>query len=221
MSHKSTKVSNQTQNQQGEVSLSLSQLSDTSFSGSLANNDLLKFNPISLNWENATTSQAGSSLQYIRIGTGESDEYQNSGASGFSSNSVLYLYDTSPINLIPNATINNYLATDWIESVNLPAGVYQFIARFTADFSASTGFLNYRLRRTNANQNISSKAFVNGVAYAQNNRYLPKVINSSANITTNTNVVSLTVDNSGSVDTIAGQGTLPSENSYLIIIKVG
>jgi len=221
MSHKSTKVSSQTQNQQGEVSLSLSQLSDTSFSGSLANNDLLKFNPTSSNWENATTSQAGSTLQYIRIGTGESNNYQNSGAIGFDSNDVLYLYDTNPINLIPNATINNYLATDWIESVNLPAGVYQFIARFTVDFSASTGFVNYRLRRTNANENISSKAFVNGVTYSQNNRYLPKVINSSGNITTNTNVVSLTVDNSQQTDTIAAQETLPSENSYLIIIKVG
>jgi len=81
--------------------------------------------------------------------------------------------------------------------------------------------VNYRLRRTNANENISSKAFVNGVTYSQNNRYLPKVINSSANITTNTNVVSLTVDNSQQTDTIAAQETLPSENSYLIIIKVG
>jgi hypothetical protein len=221
MSHKSTKVSSQTQNQQGEVSLSLSQLSDTSFSGSLANNDLLKFNPISSNWENATNSQAGSSLQYIRIGTGQSDAYSNSGSSGFSSNSVLYLYDTSPINLIPNATINNYLATDWIESVNLPVGLYQFIARFTIDFTASNGYMNYRLRRTNGNENISSKAFVNGVTYSTVNRYLPKVINSSANLTTATNVVSLTVDNSSSAENAANQGTLPSENSYLIIIKVG
>ena len=220
MSYKRTKVSDQTQNREGEVSLSLEQLSNTSFS-SLANNDLLKFNQTTSNWENSTASDAGSSLQFIRIGTGESDNYSNSGSSGFSSNSVLYLYDTNPINRIPNATINNYLATDWIESVNLPAGLYQFIARFTIDFVSSSGYMNYRLRRTNANENISSKAFVNGVTYSTTNRYLPKVINSSANITTATNVVSLTVDNSSSAESTANQGTLPSENSYLIIIKVG
>lgn len=216
MSNQSTKVSGKSQNTSGEVSLSLSEVSDVSLSA-LSNSDLLKYTGST--WENKTPSDSATSLQYIRVGQGESNDYNNSGSdSQLGTGDTLYFYDSSPINTIDGATINKYLTTDWVESVTLPVGEYQVLCKWSCAYTSSTGTITFRAEVVGGSALTSMGISLNGT---RTNGYLPSIVSSGMRLTSQQSIEFSIVTTNFGAELKANQGNVPSENSYFIIQKVG
>jgi hypothetical protein len=214
MSHNKIKVASQSPNTDGEITVGVANLDDVNIT-SIANDQVLQYNSTSSKWENVDITSASTSAQYIFIGTGESNAYSNSGATGLALDNFLYVYDTSPQNTISGATITNYSTTDWIESITLPAGHYRIMCNFRVKFSASGYFSFYAYDTTNS-------ASVSSVAYIGENLSdlsFPSSVSSGFDLT-GTSVIKLRAYIVSNVDTVANQGNIPSEYSSLYIEKV-
>lgn len=147
---------------------------------------------------------------YIAVGRSGSNAYSNSSATGFTAGSQLYFYDTNPINEIGGATITS--SNNWVESVTLPAGVYTIDLCFGAEFSAS-GYMQFApyISSTAQPSNGScgaSATHERGASIAQ--AFIE--LSSSTTITFN-------VYDSSNVDSVANQGTTPSQESWFLIRK--
>lgn len=155
MSHNKFTINNQSPTSTGNVSVGFTDLSDVNFS-SLATNHIPKWN--GSQWVNGT-APAGSN-EYIRLGQGESAPansypYLRPDQAG---NSIGY-YDTSPLNTITSATLNNSSATsNWYDSITLPIGVYYVTTSVYPYFTAS-GYFYYKIQDS-SNNNLSIRAIV-------------------------------------------------------------
>lgn len=209
MSHNNTKVNSQEPNREGTVSQALNDLSDVSAS-SPSDGQMLIYN--SGSWGAGAGSGGGG---VINIGSGESNDYSNSGASAISATSDLFFYDSSATNTIPNATINYVTSTNWVSSVELPAGDYMFWVRFGCNFSA-TGYFGFALYNSN-NALLSSYAMIG----ADTTTYdLPPTVLQVRRELASTTTVKIRGAHASGVDTVANQNNTPSEFSQWTIVRI-
>lgn len=157
------------------------------------------------------TGLMGSTGQIIVYGQGESDNYSNSSATGFAAGNYLYFYDSSPVNTISGSSMNP--SNGWINDLDLPAGTYTVDFCFNAKFSSS-GHLNYALR-----VGTSNKAYF-GSCGASSAHDRGACVGHCFFDLTGTTTVRFVVFSSSGVDSVANQGTNPSEGSWFIIRKV-
>lgn len=173
-------------------------------------------------WGFTATSALSGAMSYLLIGRGESNDYSNSGATGSPAVSdPWYFYDTSPDNQI-GATINS--TSNWITSVDLPAGKYIVESQIHCEFSAS-GRLGTRLYRHNTP--ISSRGTIGdslSLSDNQGSNCIGHVEVTASHVTNSQNRIELRIDGLLNVADYTGagttQGTTPSQFGYLLILKV-
>lgn len=211
MSHNSHVVNGQKPDNTGAITESLGDLSDVN-AISPSEGQALVFDNASSTW---VVSSIGGASGVINIGQGEQDAYSNSGASSLGASTDVYFYDSAPTNTIAGATITKYLATDWVQSVTLPAGDFVIWARYAVEFS-TTGYFRFALH-DNANTQISSYAVIG--ADTTTFAFAPSVLQSRILLASATTIKLRTISVSG-VNTVANQGNTPAEYAQLTIIKV-
>ena len=153
------------------------------------------------------------SIPTILIGRNYSQDYDSNTASPtLTAGSTLYFYDTSPINTINSATITS--SNDWTSGVTLPAGTYVMSMLFSCVFSAS-GSIQFGFKVGSTWQGTIAgcggleNVYLNGSGVSVNT----KTLTTSTSYTFN-------VFSSSNVATIANQGSVPSEQSYVLIQKM-
>ncbi len=217
MSHNKIKVGGQSPNTSGEISVALNNLSNVT-AGSPSDDDVLKYS--SGAWINSPASGLSGTVNFIHVGSGESNAYSNSGLTTIAANGEFRIYDSSPTNTITGASFTKVGATDWIESITLPAGEYQIIAQVRVEFSAS-GYFTYRMVSdpTSSKTDITPYAVIgeNADTYAQG---VSQTLQGYVNLGSQTDI-GFNVHAVSNVDTVANQGNTVSEFSYLFIEKLG
>ena len=210
MSHNKIKVAGQEPNSSGEVTVALDNLSDVSTSG-VSTDEVLKYSGGS--W--GVGAVPAGSPQYILVGQGESSAYSNSGASGTAQGDALEIYDTSPKNTITGASFTS--SSNWISAITLPAGQYFVQCQTRVVFSAS-GYLLFQLAKTSDSTVISNSALIgdNSTGYADG---VTSTLQSYMNLASS-ETIEIYLGQSSNVDSVANQGTVPSEHTFLFIMKV-
>jgi len=213
MSHNKIKVAGQEPDSSGSITVALNDLSNVSAS-SPSESDILQYS--SGSWSTAALASVSSAAEYLLIGQGESNAYSNSTTdSTISNGDILNFYDTAPKNTLSGASVVNYLATDWITGVTLPAGTYWVLTTYRVEFSAS-GLLGFRWQ-TDAGGNKTNIAYIGedfaGVAGTTST--ISAIINLSSSDT-----IELNASDVSNIDLIADQGNTPSEFSSALFIKL-
>lgn len=209
MSHNKFKVANNDPDSSGNVSIDIGDMSDVNIT-TPADNQVIQYSFSAQEWQNQPPL-IGSGL--LLIGQGESDAYNNSGASSMSG--AVYLYDSSPINEI-NATINNYQSTNWITSITLPAGNYFAQLTYRVEFSTS-GYFNFGLTSVNGSTSYTTKAFIGEDRTTIDNSASTAI--GYFELSAATEIV-IYNDQASGVNTVGSQGNTPSEFSTLLIRSV-
>ena len=215
MSYNNIKVNNEKPDSSGNVTVDLEDVNDISIS-SLANNQVLRYN--GTNWVNSSESLT---KEYLFIGEGSSQDYANSGRSGSISNShYAAIYDSSPVNTIANASFSykdNDSSTNWIHYITLPAGKYNALGQTRFEFSAS-GYIAYNLTKS------SNTAWLTPLAVIGQNttQYegAPATMQGYFELTSST-AVYFRLRYVSNAESVANQGNMPAEHTYLYIEKVG
>jgi hypothetical protein len=209
MSHNKVKVAGKSPSQTGDITVNLTDLDD--ISGTATTDQYLQYD--GSNWS-PVDAAAGSNVEFIFIGQGESDAYSNSphGTGAFSATSALYVYDTSPQNSITGATINK--TGDWITSIELPAGKYAVTFQTLLEFSAS-GYAVYSFYNGTTRLTASGVIGTNRGSYSGAGDLAYGIINLTATTTINPRMTALS-----NVDTGSNQGNTPSEHGLIIIEKL-
>ena len=218
MSHNKITVQGQNPDSSGNVSLAslnIGDLNNVTIS-SPTTNQVIKYD--GAGYVNADSP--GATVEYIRIGQGESNLYSNSGAANLNSGSALRIYDTSPLNTITGATLTEYSTSDWYSSFSLPAGKYFLLSQFNVEFSAS-GYIAAQLINSSS-QTRSMKAVVGDNAGAL-------IDGASTSITglfelSGSETIELQITNASNVDgtvtTPATSTNFIAENTFIYIQKV-
>jgi len=210
LSHNTTNIGDKKPDVGGNITLELTDLSNVS--GTASTNQFLKYD--GSNWSPADGSSAGA-VEFIFIGHGESNAYSNSphGSGVFTSTSDLYVYDTSPVNNITDATITS--TNNWVSSITLPIGNYlvsgQILLQFSSNGHASFGFFN-------GNNRLSQLGIIgtNRSSYSGAGDLACSILELTSQTT-----IKLKLDTvSGTIDTGANQGNIPSEYGLIIIEKL-
>ena len=210
MSHNTTTVKNSSPSSDGNINLSL----DNLVTGSVSEGDTVVYS--SGAW--GFTANVEGSIAYLLFGRGESDDYENSGASGSpSTGDVWYFYDSSPDNQI-GATLNT--TSNWLTSIDLLEGKYIIESQVYCEFSAS-GRLGVRWYK--GSDPITSRGTIgDSLTYSDNqgSYCIGHVTISAGDVTGGTNRIEMKIDGLSNVSTYADQDTTPSQFSYLLILKV-
>lgn len=211
MSHNQFKVGTAEPDLDGDVTISISNLSDVTVASPSAGQVLV--------WSgSAWTNQAasGGPAQFMLIGQGGSNAYSNATAdTSISAGSALYLYDTNPVNTISGGSITNVGTTDWVKSITLPAGNYILMATYAVEFSA-TGHFSFIFKNASNSALSGIGAIGEDLAAIQNSSgYIQSYtqLGSSTAIQLHCNLLS-------NVATVANQGNTPAEQSSIMIWKV-
>lgn len=219
MSHNNNKIADNDPNRQGEVSVSLGDLSDVS-STAPTSGQLIEYDSNTSSWV-ASNAPTGGSMGYIWAG-GKAKGYSNSPAVNTNIGSTIYIWDDAPINTIAGATVNvtsgNASAdqNDWVETITLPQGEYIFRGQTQFVFSAS-GYAAYGWH------NVNTLFGSNGVVgESRGTTYGPSNSTASGYVTIGATTVnfSLKFISSLNIDSIANQGDRPSEFGLLYIEKI-
>lgn len=155
-----------------------------------------------------------STTEYIVFGRGESIAYSNSPATGVSSSDQFFFYDSTPINNITGATLST--TNDFLTSASLPQGEYIMQWSFHLE-STSSSWLSY-LDVYDNTPALKGRCIIGSLSNAQQSNgwgmaYLD-VPSSGA-------TYKFYLNGPTNIDTIANQGTTPSEYSAIYIWKVG
>ena len=210
MSHNKIKVAGQEPDSSGEISVDIDNLSDVSTSG-VSTGEVIKYNGSS--WD--TGAPPAGSPQYILIGQGESSAYSNSTATDLNTGDSLQIYDTAPKNTISGSSLTS--TNDWIREITLPAGQYFVQCQTRVVFTAS-GYLAFNLAKTSNNDEVSNSAIIgdNADSYANGGSSTLQSYMSFASQET----IKIRFLTASFTDSVANQGTVPSEHSFLFIMKV-
>lgn len=150
--------------------------------------------------------------QAILIGRGYTNAYSTSPASSLGSGATLYFFDSDPLNGISDATISS--SGGWVDSVTVPAGKYLIKAYFSVLFSASGAF--EFVIKTGATQ-VGNSAVIGAATTAalDGARFAHVAINLAT-----TTTISLAVVSASNVSAIASQGSVPAEESWMLIERL-
>lgn len=214
MSHNKIKVGGQSPNTSGEISVALDNLSSVNL-GTPTTNQVVKFD--GSEWISSDAPAGAES--YILLGQGESALYSTSGASTLSTlNNAIHLYDTAPLNTISGATLNEVTGvSDWYDDITLPAGTYQVLSQVLVEFSAS-GYFGFAVLN-GSNTQLTAKAVI-GANASTPAQGASTTINSALVLSSQTTIKLALFQSVSNVDTIANQGNIISEFSYIFIKKV-
>ena len=210
MSHNTPKIGTATQDRVGALDTAINDLSDVS--GSPSNNQTLVYT-------GGAWSPGGvpATTEHIFIGRGEADAYTNTGQTGAATPAVSdtwYFYDSNPIENIAGASLTKVGATNWIESITLPAGQFTIFSQHHATFSAS-GYLAIRwydgATEASGRGMIGEDLSTFGGSASNSMGFID--LSSPATITCKIDLVS-------NADTITNQANIPSEFGYVLIRKV-
>ena len=216
MSHNKITVQGQNPDSSGNVSLSSLDIGDLNnvTVTTPSTDQVIKYD--GAGWVNGA-APAGSA-EYILIGQGESNAYSNSGAANLSAGTELRIYDTSPRNTITGATLTEYSTSDWYSSITLPAGKYYCIAQFNVEFTAS-GYFSIELVDESSGANYTMRAVIgenSATVIDGGSTTLTGVFELSSSDT-----LELRIQDVSNIDSIANQGNIISEQTYIYIQKVG
>jgi hypothetical protein len=206
MSHNKITVASQLPDSNGNISLTLNNLSNvtgTPSEGTFLQYDGSNFTPV---------STGTVSVQCIFIGEGGSDNYPRT----LSQNDEVCFYDTSPYNTIANSTLNLLEGeTNWYKSISLPAGTFYMRGTCIGDFTSSASpNMTYRFYNGSSNTGASGASYdsiASGGQYPYESTAL-FTLSSSATVY----LKILTVSNANSTTT-----TNQSLYGHLYIMKVG
>ena len=202
MSHNKIKVSGQTPDKDGNISLNVEQLNDVNIT-SASNNEVLKYD--GTNWINTPSSDLSGGT-VLMIGNGTSQSYPTSGSA------IATGIDLEFYGLVYNG-ISATVGSGWVNSVTLPAGSYLCNAVSGITFSTSTGIAQYRWHDGS-----------NYFGTTGNVGYDTDTIGSSCSgyITSGSSItISVKVTSVSSVNALSAQGTRAAEFGYIEIRKVG
>jgi len=208
MSHNKIKVAGQSPNQAGEITVNVGDLNDVTITSAGAG-EYLQYDGAT--WENVTPSIGQG--DFILFGQGETNNYSNSGASNLNAGSTFRLYDTSPVNTISGATLNT--TSDWLTSIDLPAGEYLLTASVGIEFSAS-GYFGFKFHDGSANASHIAYVGENVSSFHGAAGFIQSYLNLSS-----ADTLTLQIHAVSNVDTIANQGATVAEFSQIMIIQVG
>jgi len=212
MSHNKIKVGGKSPNTNGEITVDLNDLNDVS-AGSPSNNDFLKFNSTSGNWESNATASS-SSVSIVFLGQGGSVNYPETLSNG----NNIYFYSTSPVNTI-GATLGQTTSTspaydDWYDQFTLPAGTYILQGSLHGDYTGATGESKYVFKEGGTERGAAG---VNLDVSNTSGTEFPAEAISYMNLTSSTTVtLTLTSVTAADSTTTAAQ----CSRGYLLIMKV-
>ena len=150
MSHNSVKIGNVVPNADGNIALSVSDLSDVSTAG-LAVGQTLAFDGV----EWSPQPMPSGAASYLYIGSAGTNVPSNSITWAHTAGSQVYAPGTTVLNTISGATIANAPLAEWYGDISLPAGRYSLMTNYDVWFS-STGYFDYVWRRIDTNDTIST-----------------------------------------------------------------
>lgn len=148
------------------------------------------------------------STQMILVGRGEAQTYDTSGGA-LTIGSACRFYDSSPLNTIEGSTLSG--SNGWYDSVTLPAGRYLLRGYFSALFSAS-GSLGFGFY--NGSSYVGGRAYIGATATAPTDG--ASFANAQVTLTSST-TLTLVIYAATNVASVASQGNVPSEESWLCI----
>ena len=209
MSHNKIKVGGQSPNTSGEISVALNNLSDVS-AGSPSNNDFLKYNSTSGNWENNATASS-SSVSIVFLGEGADQNYPET----LASSSDVYFYAANPINTIGATLASSDTYTNWYDQFTLPAGDYILQASLHGDYTGATGESKYQFRE---GTNLRGASGVNLDPSNTSGTEYPAEAISYVTLTSST-TVTLRLTSVTAADSTTTN--LQGKRGYILIMKVG
>lgn len=142
------------------------------------------------------------------FGRREADDYVNCGVP-LTAGNVFCLYDTNPINTMPDSVSFNYAAGSWLQSISLQPGKYEITANLGCTFT-STGALRYHLVNE-LDERVSNQGVI-GELYGKSS-YCFGYVDAALETT-----ISLKIYSATNISSI--QGTFPSTRSFISIRKV-
>ena len=172
--------------------------------------NLFTVNSVDADRDGDMTVAAGAAV--IAFGRGESDDYDQSPATGFTTSSDFYFYDTSPTNTISGATLTT--TSNWCSTFSLPAGKYVVKWQSHVENVGSTWYLVIGLFESTTRR--GSNYIGTSAAADQSNGIGQAVLTPTTQTTYNFEVIT-----SSNVDTIANQGSTPSQYGAFFVFKVG
>ena len=209
MSHNKIKVAGQSPNSSSEISVQLNNLSDVD-AGSPSNNDFLKFNSTSGNWESNATASS-SSVSILFLGEGADQSYPETLAAG----NDVYYYAANPINTIGATLGSSDSYSNWYDQFTLPAGDYLLQASLHGDYTGATGEAKYQFREDSTNRGASGvnldPSNTTGTEYPAE---AASFVTLSSNTVISVRLTSVTAANSTT-------SNLQGQRGYILIMKVG
>ena len=202
MSHNSIKVGSAAPDRTSQVEMDLNDLTDVS-AASPSSGDVLIWG--GANWG---ASAPSSVAEMMFIGDGTSIAYSGSGATNPAAGVDAYLYDSSPVNTIPSATIAS--SGNWVSSVTLPAGTYVIEACIALTFSTtSSGTFNFH----------DGTSYFGLDSFFGDTDFETGIINRAAQTFAGSTTITLRVVGGSFLNTTASQGARQAERSFISIIK--
>lgn len=214
MSHNKIKVANQEPDASGNISinnLTLADLANVTITNPL-NDQIIKYDASSSQYING--SSPSGAFEYLLIGQGQSNDYNNSGVSSLAVNQTLRIYDTSPINTISGASI--FTSNNWCTAFLLPAGKYHIMAVANVEFSAS-GYIGLGLMSGSSPKGAMMVIGDNASSYAGGS---VTSINSYFELSGNS-ALNFEIRAASNVAAKASQGNTISEFTSILITKLG
>lgn len=208
MSHNKIKVGGQSPNTSGEISVAINNLSDVNIT-SVANNDFLKYNSTSGDWENNATASS-SSVSIVFLGEGADQTYPETLASG----SDVYFYAASPINTIGATLGSSDSYSNWYDQFTLPAGDYILQASLHGDYTGATGQAKYQFREGSNNRGAS------GVNLDPSNTTGTEYPGEAVSYVTLTSSTTITVRLTSVTAANSTTTNLQGKRGYILIMKV-
>lgn len=208
MSHNKIKVGGQSPNTNGEISVAINNLSDVNIT-SVSNNDFLKYNSTSGDWENNATASS-SSVSIVFLGEGANQNYPETLASG----SDVYFYAASPINTIGATLGSSDSYSNWYDQFTLPAGDYILQASLHGDYTGATGEAKYQFREGSNNRGAS------GVNLDPSNTTGTEYPGEAVSYVTLTSSTTITVRLTSVTAANSTTTGLQGQRGYILIMKV-
>jgi len=151
----------------------------------------------------------GGLAKIIAYGRGESDAYNNSSAVGFSVGDEIYFYDSSSTDTINSTPISN----GWRSSFSLPAGKY--IIKWRLHFE-DTGSGWYMVSGLYEGTNLRGTCYIGETSGASSSNALGQAF---VNLSTTT-TLTFKVHSASLIDSVANQGTTPSQYGAFFVVEV-